>query len=76
MTNVPAKGLLPGDRIMHPGRRVKEGERTWRHVLTVKAKPSIRPGATHLSCECVTPSGEKVRISLGDEETVDIERKG
>lgn len=76
MINVSASDLRPGDRIMHPGAKVKGQDRVWRHVATVKAKPRIRPGSTHLSCECVSAAGEKVRIALGEQETVDIERRG
>lgn len=76
MINVLSSDLRPGDRIMHPGAKVKDKDRVWRHVATVAKKPSIRPGSTHLSCECVNAAGEKVRIALGEQETVDIERRG
>jgi hypothetical protein len=71
VTQVPAADLLPKDRIVHP---LAEGK--WRHVYTVKKKPSIRPGASHLSCDVIDAAGEKVRISLGETEQVNVERKG
>ena len=76
MMRVSGAELRPGDRIYHSRlAKGKDDVHEWRHTCTVVEKPESRPGSWSLSCECRNAAGEKIRISVGPTQLLDIERE-